>query len=281
MATLSGDSRAMSDPPAVPPPQGQPPFAPPARADLPAEPNAPSASMSSFFHRPARRRALLRAALRALLVALLLPYLLVPLYALVTPPSTPMLWRHLTGQRVVRTVVALEHVAPALPRAVIAAEDQRFCEHGGIDWTGLWQAIEEAEDVEDLRGGSTLTQQMVKNLFLWPGRSYVRKALEFPLSLWADLVLSKARIMELYLNVAEWGPAGEFGVEAGARRAFGRSARHIGPGEAALLAAVLPNPRVRNARAPGPGVRRLAAIYERRAATLGPLAACLGRARGP
>ena len=90
------------------------------------------------------------------------------------------------------------------------------------------KAIEDAEDVEDLRGGSTITQQTVKNLFLWPGRSYVRKALEFPLSAWVDLILPKRRIMELYLNVAEWGPNGEFGVEAGSRRAFNRSAQDLG-----------------------------------------------------
>ena len=141
---------------------------------------------------------------------------------------------------------------------VIASEDQRFCSHGGIDWTELRKAVEDAEDVEDLRGGSTITQQTVKNLFLWSGRSYVRKALEFPLSAWVDLILPKRRIMELYLNVAEWGPNGEFGVEAGSRRAFNRSASELGYGEAALLAAILPNPKIRNARQPGPGVRRLA-----------------------
>ncbi|GIK79839.1 MAG: monofunctional biosynthetic peptidoglycan transglycosylase [Alphaproteobacteria bacterium] len=272
----------MSDAPAAPPPQDDKLFVPSGPTAPPVEPSAADMPVSSaLFRRPPHLRAVLRAGLYALVVALLLPYLLVPLYAFVTPPSTPMLWRYLTGQRVVRTVVALEEVASAIPLAVIAAEDQRFCEHGGVDWAGLWQAIEEAEDVEDLRGGSTLTQQTVKNLFLWQGRSYLRKALEFPLSLWADLVLSKPRVMELYLNVAEWGPAGEFGVDAGARRAFGRPASRVGAGEAAVLAAVLPNPRLRNARSPGPGVRRLAGIYERRAATLGPLAACLPRTRGP
>src|SRR5690606_6771400 len=97
------------------------------------------------------------------------------------------------------------------------------------------------------------------------GRSFVRKALEFPLSLWADLVLPKARIIELYLNIAEWGPNGEFGADAGARHAFNQPASRLDYREAALLAAVLPNPHRRSARAPGPGTRRLASLYQRRA----------------
>src|SRR3990170_4275275 len=115
----------------------------------------------------------------AIVILLLLPYLIAPLYLFITPISTPMLWRALTGQRVERIVRPLDQISPAVPMAVIASEDQRFCAHGGIDWTELRTAIEDAEDIEDLRGGSTLTQQTVKNLFLWPGRSYLRKALEF------------------------------------------------------------------------------------------------------
>ena len=121
--------------------------------------------------------------------------------------------------------------------------------------------------MDEVRGGSTITQQLAKNLFLWPGRSYVRKVLELPLALWIDLVMPKRRILELYLNVAEWGPNGEFGVEAGSQYAFRKPVRQVGPGEAALLAAVLPSPARRNARTPGPGVRRLANIYVSRAAS--------------
>jgi monofunctional biosynthetic peptidoglycan transglycosylase len=230
---------------------------------------------------PPKQPSLLRRIGYAILVLLLLPYLIAPLYLFITPISTPMLWRYLTGQRVERIVRPLETISPAVPMAVIASEDQRFCAHGGIDWSELRQAIEDAEDIEELRGGSTITQQTVKNLFLWPGRSYLRKALEFPLSAWVDLVLPKRRIMELYLNIAEWGPNGEFGVEAGSRRAFGRSASELGYGEAALLAAILPNPKVRNARQPGPAVRRLAAVYERRAMGLGSLTGCMRRNRSP
>ena len=137
------------------------------------------------------------------------------------------------------------------------------------------EAIADAEDLDDVRGGSTITQQVAKNLFLWPGRSYVRKALEVPLAAWIDVVLSKRRILEIYLNVAELGPNGEFGAEAGARRAFGRSARDLSSYQAALLAASLPNPVTRNARSPGPGLRRLAGLYVARAAQLENAANCV------
>ena len=209
---------------------------------------------------------------------LLLPYLLAPLYRVIDPVSTPMMARWLTGKRVERTVVPLSQMAPALPRTVIASEDGRFCRHRGIDWAELRVVIEEADDLSEARGGSTITQQAVKNLFLWPGRSYARKALEFPLALWVELVLPKRRILEIYLNVADWGPNGEFGVEAGARRAFNKSARQLSAGEAALLAAVLPNPKRRSARQPGPAVRRIAGIVQGRAARVASLDTCL---RGP
>ncbi|HVV61734.1 MAG TPA: monofunctional biosynthetic peptidoglycan transglycosylase [Pseudolabrys sp.] len=206
-----------------------------------------------------------RAAILVLLALILLPYLIAPFYAFGEPYSTVMLWRKLTGQRVQRIYVPISRVSPSLPLAVIVAEDGRFCGHPGIDFKELRDAIAEANDLEDMRGGSTITQQVAKNLFLWPGRSYVRKALEFPLALWIDLVLSKRRILEIYLNIAEWGPNGEFGVEAGSRRAFNKPARELSRYQAALLASILPNPHTRNARSPGPGLRRLAGLYVARA----------------
>jgi monofunctional biosynthetic peptidoglycan transglycosylase len=203
-----------------------------------------------------------------LIVLIALPYLIAPLYRVVNPVSTLMLWHWVTGQRVEQTWLPLTQISPALPIAVIVAEDGRFCTHHGIDTAELWQAIREADDLSDARGGSTITQQVAKNLFLWQSRSFVRKALELPLALWIDLVLPKQRILEIYLNVAEWGPDGEFGVQAGAQRAFGRSAARLSAGEAALLAAVLPNPSQRNARQPGPGLRRIAGIHLRRMGTM-------------
>lgn len=210
-------------------------------------------------------RRLIRAVLLVLLGLVLLPYALTPLYSMGHPVSTLMIGRYLTGEPVTRTWVDLDDMSEALPRSVIAAEDAKFCFHHGIDWDSVRDVIEDAQDGEVARGGSTITQQVAKNLFLWPGRSVIRKALEFPLAMWIDLVLPKKRILELYLNVAELGPGGQFGAEAGSHYAFGRPASALSPREAALLASILPNPVTRSARNPGPGVRRMAGTYVIRA----------------
>jgi len=236
-----------------------------------SEPQSPRPQ--AFPHSFAWRRPV-RVAAIVLLAVLLLPYLLVPLYRFVNPVSTLMLWRWATGARVVRANVPLERIAPVLPQTVISSEDARFCSHYGIDWEEIRDALDEADDISEARGGSTITQQLAKNLFLWGGRSYLRKVLELPLALWIDVTLPKRRILEIYLNIAEWGPNGQFGVETGARYAFGKSARDLNAREAATLAAILPNPHRRSARSPGPAVRRLAVLYETRAR--GADASCLG-----
>ncbi len=229
---------------------------------------------------PVLRRSLFAAAI-IVLVLLALPYLIAPLYRFVQPVSTPMLWRWVTGKRVERIVVPIGRISPTLPIAVIVAEDGTFCRNRGIDLGALREAVEEADDnIGVARGGSTITQQTAKNLFLWNGRSFVRKALEIPLAIWLNLVLPKRRVMEIYLNIAEWGPNGEFGAEAGARWAFGKSARELTPREAAELAAVLPNPVRRSARTPNGLVRRLASLYESRAAAHPAFDACV-RPRAP
>jgi monofunctional biosynthetic peptidoglycan transglycosylase len=199
------------------------------------------------------------------LAALLLPYLLAPLYRAGHPVSTLMAWRYLTSAPMSRQWVDFNAISPFLPRSVVAAEDAKFCSHHGVDWDALRNLIDDAEEGEVTRGGSTITQQVAKNLFLWPGRSVVRKALELPLALWIDLVLPKQRILEIYLNIAELGPNGQFGAQAGSIFAFGRPASALSPRDAALLAAILPNPVRRSARNPGPGVRRLAGTYMARA----------------
>ena len=204
-----------------------------------------------------------------LLVALLVPYVMAPFYRTGHPVSTLMAWRRLTGHPVSRQWIDFNAISPVLPRSVVGSEDSKFCSHHGIDWDALRDVIDDAEDGEVARGGSTITQQVAKNLFLWPGRSVVRKALEFPLALWIDFVLPKQRILEIYLNIAELGPSGQFGAEAGAMYAFGHSASNLSPREAALLAAILPNPVKRSARNPGPGVRRLAGTYMARAQSAG------------
>ena len=206
---------------------------------------------------------------------LLLPYGLTPLYSVVQPVSTLMIWRRISGEPVHRTYVPMARISNTLKLAVLIAEDGRFCEHHGIDFAEIRDAIQDADNIEDMRGGSTITQQVAKNLFLWPQRSYIRKALEIPLSLWIDLVLSKRRILEIYLNIAEWGPSGQFGAEAGAQYAFRKSARSLSAFEAALLAATLPNPHERDPGRPGPDLRRLAELYVTRAARSPQTAACV------
>lgn len=218
---------------------------------------------------------LLRVVAFGLLGLILLPYLLTPLYAVMEPVSTIMIWRRMTGQPVNRVYMPLSRISPNLRLAVLTAEDGRFCEHRGVDLTEIRDAIQDADSLEDMRGGSTITQQVAKNLFLWPQRSYLRKALEFPLALWVDLILSKRRILEIYLNVAEWGPSGQFGVAAGSEYAFGKPPTDLSRYQAALLAAVLPNPFERSARRPGPGLRRLAGLYAARMARAPQTAACV------
>lgn len=223
-------------------------------------------------------RRLIRLMVLIVLGLVLLPYALTPIYSVGHPVSTLMIGRYLSGQPVTRTWMDIDAIAPALPRSVVAAEDAKFCFHHGIDWDSVQDILEEAQDGEISRGGSTVTQQLAKNLFLWPGRSAVRKVLEFPLALWIDFILPKKRILELYLNVAELGPGGQFGAEAGANYAFGRSASALTAQEAALLASILPNPVTRSARNPGPGVRRLAATYVQRAQAA-EISNCWGRNR--
>lgn len=212
--------------------------------------------------------------LLVLVVVALAPYVIAPFYRAGHPVSTLMAWRSLRGAPMQREWIDLAAMSPSLPRSVVAAEDAHFCKHHGIDWGALREAIDDAqEDGTPFRGASTITQQVAKNLFLWQGRDFVRKALEFPLALWIDLVLPKPRILEIYLNIAELGPQGQFGVEAASAYAFGRSAASLSPREAALLASILPNPVKRSAKTPGPGVRRLAVTYMARGQA-GSLATC-------
>jgi monofunctional biosynthetic peptidoglycan transglycosylase len=208
----------------------------------------------------------------ALPVALVL---LTLLFALVTPPSTLMLGRYVTGAPVDRTSVPLSAISPHLRIAVIASEDQRFCAHRGVDWDALREVIEDEEGPS--RGASTISMQTAKNVFLWPGRSYIRKGLEIPVALLADLIWGKRRMLEIYLNVAEWGE-GVYGAQAAARKHFRKDAKDLTRAEAALLAAALPNPILRNAGRPTRGVQAIARRITVRMAAAEPLATCvLGR----
>ncbi|MGA2943296.1 MAG: monofunctional biosynthetic peptidoglycan transglycosylase [Xanthobacteraceae bacterium] len=234
----------------------------------------PRSKSSSTIRWPWRR--LLHTVAIIVIVLLALPYLIALLYRFVNPVSTLMLWRWATWQRVERVWTPLERIAPALPLAVIGAEDGTFCHNRGVDLGAMREAIEQSDD--DLgasRGASTITQQTAKNLFLWQGRSFVRKALELPLAVWLYLVLPKRRVLEIYLNIVEWGPNGEFGAEAASHWAFNKPARSLNTAEAAALASILPNPVRRSARTPSPVVRRLTGVYERRSAEFPNLDACI------
>jgi monofunctional biosynthetic peptidoglycan transglycosylase len=196
------------------------------------------------------------------------------IYAVVPPVSTLMLSRWATLRSVERTALGLEEISPHLPLAVMASEDARFCQHGGVDWDALRDVVEAADEDGPSRGASTIPMQTAKNLFLWPSRSYLRKGLELPIALYIDLVWSKRRMMENYLNIAEWGE-GIFGAEAAARHYFRKPAKALSRREAALLASALPSPFRRNAARPSRGHGNLAGRLMGRMNATEPYSACL------
>lgn len=212
----------------------------------------------------------------SLLVLVAIPLLLTPVYLVVDPVSVPMLERYLTGRPVVRTWRDIEDISDRLKAAVILSEDGQFCRHGGVDIGALRAEVDTYLAGGSARGASTLTMQVARNLFLWNGQSVVRKALEVPLAFYIDMIVPKQRIMEIYLNIAEWGPNGEFGVAAGSERAFGREPQNLDWRTASLLAVTLPNPLLRNPARPSAGLSRVARIVEDRARSYGERAACVG-----
>lgn len=223
------------------------------------------------------RRGWLRRVLVAIVVAGMVPVVLTLIYApaFVHPISTLMLKDLATFSGYDRRWVSLDDVAPVLANSVIMSEDGQFCFHHGVDLAELKGVVDDALAGEATRGASTITMQTVKNLYLWhrPLGS-VRKVIELPLAVYFDAVLSKRRIIEIYLNIAEWGP-GIYGIEAAAQHHFGISASRLSRRQAALLAVTLPNPYTRNPAKPGPGLSRLAGIIERRAAKAGAYVTCL------
>jgi monofunctional biosynthetic peptidoglycan transglycosylase len=205
-----------------------------------------------------------------------LPYLLIFVYALpfTRPVSTLMLSELALFRGYDRRWVSLEEISPNLVRSVMMSEDGQFCFHGGVDWNQMRGVVEDALDGEATRGASTIPMQTAKNLFLWNGRSFIRKGLELPLAMGADFVWSKRRMMEIYLNVAEWGP-GIYGAEAAAQYHFKVPASKLSARQAALLAVALPNPITRVAGKPSRGVQRLAGVVENRARGSGDYIKCI------
>lgn len=231
--------------------------------------------LSGTSSRAVRRPSAARWILIILAVIAALPVALTLVYTVVPPASTLMIARWATLRPATRTWIPLDAVAPVLPRAVIASEDARFCQHRGVDWAAMRQVLAEGGDSGPGRGASTVTMQVAKNLFLWQGAAYLRKPLEIVLAHWLELVWSKRRIMEVYLNIAEWGPNGVFGAEAAAQRAFGKSARALTAREAAVLTAALPNPVLRDPKRPNRRASAHATIISSRARAAAPLASCL------
>lgn len=227
--------------------------------------------------KPRRRlRTWLFRAVVALVLLGLLPLGLTLVYAVphVRPVSTLMMLDLATLRGYDRRWAALEDMGPNIVDAVMMSEDGQFCSHRGIDIVEFRALLEEALAGEATRGGSTITMQTVKNLFLWHGRSYVRKAIELPLAVYFDAVLSKQRIMEIYLNIAEWAP-GVYGAEAGARHHFGIGVNELTPRQAALMAVTLPNPAARNPANPTANLNQVANTIERRARGAGGYVGCV------
>ncbi|MDX5360571.1 MAG: monofunctional biosynthetic peptidoglycan transglycosylase [Alphaproteobacteria bacterium] len=223
-----------------------------------SKPKTPAKGGGQTGRRPLRDRLRRwgRRILAAFLIAAGLSIAWVALYRIVDPPVTsPMIASHLAGDGAIRQRMALEDLGPRIAWAAIAAEDARFCLHPGFDLEEIGRAIQAWRNGAPLRGASTISQQTAKNAFLWNGRSWVRKGLEVWFTVLIEALWPKERILEVYLNIAEWGP-GVYGAEAAARHHFGVSARNLGVGQAAALASILPNPKAWRVDSPSLADRR-------------------------
>lgn len=223
-------------------------------------------------HGTKRRRLIRNIVLATVAGAMLLTTVPVVVFRFVPPPFTPLMlrrsfenpWPDDRGP-ISKSWTAYEDISVNVVRAVLAAEDTRFCQHYGFDWGAIRRALRHNADGGRPRGASTISMQTAKNMFLWPERSYLRKALEAYFTVLIELVWPKQRILVIYLNIVEWDE-GIYGIEAAARFHFGKSAAILSKREASLLAAVLPNPRVYSASAPTGYIRNRARIIRRRMA---------------
>lgn len=202
--------------------------------------------------KPRRRRFWLT----LILVLALFPFVGVALFAIVPPTPTILMLRQVVrGEGLDYQWRGLNDISPNLVNAVIASEDARFCSHNGFDMDAIQKALDHNADGGRMRGGSTISQQTAKNVFLWPSRDWIRKGLEAGYTVLIETFWGKRRIMEVYLNVVEWAP-GVYGAQAASQHWFNKNARDLTPREAARLAAILPAPRRYQAADPGPYVRR-------------------------
>ncbi len=226
---------------------------------------SPSGSAAS-----SRRIRYLRIALIAPIAVLIVTILLVLPWRWIPPPTTAFILRErvLREEPVHYRWIPRAGISSNLAIAAVAAEDQKFPDHSGFDWVAIREALERNQEGERVRGGSTISQQVAKNLFLWPGQSWVRKGMEAYLTVWIELLWPKRRILEVYLNVAEFGP-GVFGVGAAADRLIGTSPAELTPYQAAILVAVLPSPKRMSAADPSPYVRTRASQIQAAVGALG------------
>jgi monofunctional glycosyltransferase len=207
------------------------------------------------------------------------PILMTFVYGFVPPPiSNLQIMRLLAGNGLHKSWMPLDRMSPNLARAVMGSEDARFCYHHGVDWVEFQDAVGEAFDDQEgpTRGASTISMQTAKNLFLWDGHSIVRKILEVPLAYWMDFIWTKHRMAEVYLNIVEWAP-GIYGAEAASQFHFHKSASQLTRREAALLAAVLPNPIKRSAGKPSRRVKSIASRIQFRMAAMDSYLACISK----
>lgn len=248
-----------------------PPPLVPSRQRLSLRPNL---SFSTTLRTAAR---VLRLAAFAFAVWIVSVLTMIGLFRFIDPPfSMLMVTKRLAGETLQHEWVPLDRVSTGLRRAVVTSEDAKFCRHWGFDLGEIRAAMRAGDRFG--RGASTITQQLAKNLFLWPGKSYVRKALEVPLTLAIEAAWPKRRILEVYLNIAEWGP-GIFGAEAAAQYYFNKPVASVTDREAALLAVSLPNPIARDASDPDPRIERRAAILQSRMRVAGISYCVLGSAK--
>ena len=238
--------------------------------------------------RPTRRwggwlRGLRDFVLRILLLLIVVPPIWVAIYRVVPPPITIlMIERLIEGQGIDHKWAPMSQIAPSMTRAVIASEDANYCDHEGFDFHAISAALRHNEARPNkVRGGSTISQQTAKNVFLWPQRSWVRKGAEAWFTVLIETLWGKRRIMEVYLNTAEMGP-GIYGVESASERYFGKAAADLSPDEASRLAVILPDPLKWKVVHPGPYVQRRTGRIDARADSVarGGLAACVYGPRG-
>ncbi len=235
-----------------------------------------SSVATSKKNRQTLARRFLRIFSIALATLIITPLLLTLLYLFVNPISVPMLERYLTGRAVRQEWRSIDQISDRLKASVIMSEDGQFCRHLGVDMGALKDELENFLAGRETRGASTITMQLARNLFLTNSRNPLRKALEIPLAIYIDLVMPKRRIMEIYLNIAEWGPDGQFGIVAGTASAFAADPRTMTWDRAALMASALPNPLLRLPQSPSAGLARLAEVIANRARQYGQRANCVG-----